>query len=325
MREPTAPVLSPASLAASEEGRKATTLRGAAREGTRPLRDARLAWHTAASNARRGLRYTGPSGGGERSRDGELRWPAGAQPSWQGQPGVSPACPEPSPAGGTPCPRHSPALTVVGEARFAQTHDKVHFHLVRSHGFGANGALETWRESAEVSPRRGEEPTPHPAASPRPRRRVAPHLQPAWRHATPRRAPAHPVPAQGTTDSRLSRRAGRPRARGAEGTASVPRQRARGHQLLPGLKGRGAARGMQHPAAGKCRGTSPCRHGAVPAAEPEKLRGTRFFCRAAAELAQGRGASPNRCFLQLFAGVRCVLAPLTPASSPRSPQADVPS
>lgn len=45
-----------------------------------------------------------------------------------------------------------PALTVVGEARFAQTHDKVHFHLVRSHGFGANGALETWRESGETSP-----------------------------------------------------------------------------------------------------------------------------------------------------------------------------
>lgn len=38
-------------------------------------------------------------------------------------------------------------VVVVGEARFAQTHDKVHFHLVRSHGFGANGALETWKES----------------------------------------------------------------------------------------------------------------------------------------------------------------------------------
>lgn len=35
------------------------------------------------------------------------------------------------------------ALTVVGEARFAQTHYKVHFHLVRSHRLGANGALET--------------------------------------------------------------------------------------------------------------------------------------------------------------------------------------
>lgn len=37
----------------------------------------------------------------------------------------------------------SQALTVVGEARFAQTHYKVHFHLVRSHRLGANGALET--------------------------------------------------------------------------------------------------------------------------------------------------------------------------------------
>lgn len=34
-------------------------------------------------------------------------------------------------------------VIVVGETRFAQTHYKVHFHLIRSHGLGANGALET--------------------------------------------------------------------------------------------------------------------------------------------------------------------------------------
>lgn len=34
-------------------------------------------------------------------------------------------------------------IIVVGEAGLAQTHDKVHFHLVGSHRFGANGALET--------------------------------------------------------------------------------------------------------------------------------------------------------------------------------------
>lgn len=78
--------------------------------------------------------------------EGELWMAAGAQPSWQAR---SPSLPErPS------CPPR--ALTVVGEARFAQTHDKVHFHLVRSHGFGANGALETWRESREKSPQPGE-------------------------------------------------------------------------------------------------------------------------------------------------------------------------
>lgn len=37
----------------------------------------------------------------------------------------------------------SRALTIVGEAGFAQTHDKVHFHLVGSYRFGANWALET--------------------------------------------------------------------------------------------------------------------------------------------------------------------------------------
>lgn len=79
--------------------------------------------------------------------EGEPWTAAGAQPSWQAR---SPSLPErPS------CPPR--ALTVVGEARFAQTHDKVHFHLVRSHGFGANGALETWRESREKSPQPGEE------------------------------------------------------------------------------------------------------------------------------------------------------------------------
>lgn len=88
----------------------------------------------------------------------EQHHPTGAQPSWEAQPSclptanVSPACPEPSQGGRTPCPPHSLALTVVGEARFAQTHDKVHFHLVRSHRFGANGALETWKESREASP-----------------------------------------------------------------------------------------------------------------------------------------------------------------------------
>jgi len=34
-------------------------------------------------------------------------------------------------------------VIVVGEARFAQTHYKVHFHLIRSHRLGTNGALET--------------------------------------------------------------------------------------------------------------------------------------------------------------------------------------
>lgn len=118
----------------------------------------------------------------------------------------------------------------------------------------------------------------------------------------------------------------------AEGTESVPRQCTRGHQLLPGLKGRGAARGTQHPAAGNCRGTSPFQDSAVPAAEaqprmaePEKLQ-ERFFCRAAAEDRQAGATSPNCCFLQFFAGVRWVLAPPMPASSPRSrgtPPADI--
>ena len=40
-------------------------------------------------------------------------------------------------------PATGQALTIVGEARFAQTHYKVHFHLIGSHRLGANGALET--------------------------------------------------------------------------------------------------------------------------------------------------------------------------------------
>lgn len=57
------------------------------------------------------------AGGAERSRDRELHWSAGAQPSWQVQPSrlpaqpaasVSPACPErSSQAGSTLCPPHS--------------------------------------------------------------------------------------------------------------------------------------------------------------------------------------------------------------------------
>lgn len=69
---------------------------------------------------------------------------AGTQPSWHAAHCTS------CPLTASPCRQDAvppPALTVVGEARFAQTHDKVHFHLVRSHGFGANGALETWKES----------------------------------------------------------------------------------------------------------------------------------------------------------------------------------
>lgn len=69
------------------------------------------------------------------------------------QASLQPARSHPKPVGrGVPCTAWLQTLTVVGEARFAQTHDKVHFHLVRSHGFGANGALETWRESGETSP-----------------------------------------------------------------------------------------------------------------------------------------------------------------------------
>ena len=43
--------------------------------------------------------------------------------------------------GDSPAPGQT--LTIVGEARFAQTHYKVHFHLIRSHRLGTNGALET--------------------------------------------------------------------------------------------------------------------------------------------------------------------------------------
>lgn len=109
---------------------------------------------------------------------------------------AAPACPSVPLAR----PERPRALTVVGEARFAQTHDKVHFHLVRSHGFGANGALETWRESREKSPQRGEEeeeekspshvpgsppgyPAPSPVAcmvAPAPRRARWPCAHPAW-------------------------------------------------------------------------------------------------------------------------------------------------
>lgn len=78
--------------------------------------------------------------------------------------------------------------------------------------------------------------------------------------------------------------AGRPRARCTEGTESVPRQCTRGHQLLPGLKGRAAAWGTQHPATGKCRGMSLCLDSAVSAAraqhrmaEPEKLQRRSFL------------------------------------------------
>lgn len=60
------------------------------------------------------------------------------------QASLQPARSHPKPAGHrVPRTAWPLALTVVGEARFAQTHDKVHFHLVRSHRFGANGALET--------------------------------------------------------------------------------------------------------------------------------------------------------------------------------------
>lgn len=60
------------------------------------------------------------------------------------QASLQPARSHPKPAGRrVPRTAWPSALTVVGEARFAQTHDKVHFHLVRSHRFGANGALET--------------------------------------------------------------------------------------------------------------------------------------------------------------------------------------
>lgn len=152
-------------------------------------------------------------------------------------------------------------------------------------------------------------------------------------------APAHPVPAASSAsvgDSHPSRRAGGPSARRrTEGTESVPRQHTRGHQLLLGLKGRGAARGTQHPGAGERRGMSLCQDGAVPAAvfqpcmaEPKKLQGRKFFCRAAAEDCQAGATSPNCCFLQFFAGMRWVLAPPMPASSPRSrgtPQTDVPA
>lgn len=72
-----------------------------------------------------------------------------AQPSWKAQPSRLPGA---IPGWQDTVSPHSLALTVVGEARFAQTHDKVHFHLVRSHRFGANGALETWKESREMSP-----------------------------------------------------------------------------------------------------------------------------------------------------------------------------
>lgn len=138
--------------------------------------------------------------------------------------------------------------------------------------------------------------------------------------------PAHPVPA---TSSRqrggqppnrgqpTSWCAGRPCACRAEGTDSVPRQCPRGHQLLPGLKGRAAAWDTQHPATGKCRGTSLCLDSAVPAArarhhmvEPEKLQGS-FFSMAAAEdwqigtsnsfkwLSTGVGAHPSDASLPL--------------------------
>lgn len=123
-----------------------------------------------------------------------------------------------------------------------------------------------------------------------------------------RRAPAHPVPAASsagagdshrTGDSHPSRHAGRPRARRAEGTESVPRQRTRGHQLLPGLKGRGAARGTRHPGAGERRGMSPCQDGAVLAAaarpctaEPEGLRRKVFLWGHSRGLA-GRSHEPK--------------------------------
>ena len=34
-------------------------------------------------------------------------------------------------------------IIIVGQARLAQTHYKVHFHLIGSHRLGTNGALET--------------------------------------------------------------------------------------------------------------------------------------------------------------------------------------
>lgn len=175
------PVLSPVSLTASAEGRKAATLQRGSPRGHVPCPN--WAGHPArtapSGTAHRGEQHgdgavlqrvpkaklvgSSHAEGEERSKDRELHRSAGALPSWQAQPSrlsaqpaasVSPACPEPSQACRTPCPHTAwpLALTVVGEARFAQTHDKVHFHLVRSHGFGANGALETWRESRETSP-----------------------------------------------------------------------------------------------------------------------------------------------------------------------------
>lgn len=156
-----------------------------------------------------------------------------------------------------------------------------------------------------------------------------------------RRAPTHPVPAASSAgvgdshpmgDSHPSRRAGRPRR--AEGTESVPRQRTHGHQLLPGLKGRGAAWGTQHPWAGERRGTSPHQDSAVPlprfspAQLSQKGSRGRFSCGATAEDGQAGAARLNRCSLWLLAGVKWVLAPPILANSSSSswtPQADIPA
>lgn len=176
--------------------------------------------------------------------------------------------------------------------------------------------------------RGGEEPVPHLRVSLRPWwGMTAPSPAACMVARTPRsarHAPTHPVPAAssaGVRDSHPSRRAGRPRR--AEGMESVPRQRTRGHQLLPALKGRGAAWGTQHARAGERRGTSPHQDNAVTAAvvqprtaEPEKGSGGRFSCAATAEDRQAGAARLNRCFLQLFAGVKQVLAP--PMSANRS-------
>lgn len=57
-------------------------------------------------------------------------------------------------------------LTVVGEARFAQTHYKVHFHLIRSHRLGTNGALETCKRGEQYETLPPSQAHPQPTQRP---------------------------------------------------------------------------------------------------------------------------------------------------------------
>lgn len=119
------------------------------------------------------------------------------------------------------------------------------------------GHLKPARESTERSSQRGQEAkssTPHPRCQRRARQPLTCCLH-GGTHPTQR-----PPGTRSSCASRQQRRSsgdshpaghGRPRARHAEGTESLPRQRTRGQQLLLGLKGRGAAWATQHPTAGK--------------------------------------------------------------------------